>query len=142
MIPQIYELGQKVTFSHALSRSTTPVGAREWHSHPYEADAAREQQGIIVGKRRLANGAVRWEEWGAEFDASEYFTAYLIAFDLRRTPVFVRPEHINPTLPVGETTTGLDHTPCTATEGVACIRSRHPCPPYLATLARMTTDAS
>ena len=92
-----FELGQRVTFTHGLHRLTEDVMRKAWVPHPNEEMATTPRDGLIVGKRRLANGTVRWEEWGADFDASEYFTAYLIAFDLHRTPVYVRPEHIEPT---------------------------------------------
>lgn len=45
------------------------------------------------------------------YTPTEHFTAYGIAYDLRRTPVFVRPEHIDATLPVGATTITQDLIP-------------------------------
>ena len=96
-----FELGQRVTFTHPLyrhTRGTNYTVHKTWEPHPYYADAAKQRDGIIVGKRSLANGTTQWQDYGDggmyEFIPNEYFAAYLIAFDLRRKPVYVRPEHV------------------------------------------------
>lgn len=54
------------------------------------------RRGILVGVRTLANGTVEYlgHEEGSVFRPEERLTAYLVAYDLRRQPVFVLPEHL------------------------------------------------
>lgn len=98
-------LGTRITFTHPLYRRTHTANYRTrktWEPHPYHADAAKQREGVIVGVRTLANGTRSWEDYGDggayEFIPDEHFTAYLIAFDLHRKPVYVRPEHVHPQL--------------------------------------------
>jgi hypothetical protein len=94
-------LGQRVRFTRPLRRISTHLeGVRGrygkiWVPLPVIGKPV-EQEGIVVGKRTLANGENGWweEEVGTVFYPKERFTAFLIAFDLRRKPVFVRPEDV------------------------------------------------
>lgn len=101
-------LGQRVTFTCTLRRGTEyrdrEYGGRttrerwkvwQWEHYPGQPEPA-PRLGILVGIRTLANGRVDYEyEEGSVFDVvgAERFTAYLIAYDLRRKPVWVLPEH-------------------------------------------------
>jgi hypothetical protein len=96
------KLGQRVKFTrplHRVSKHLEGVRGRYgkvWESVPGYIVKPVQQEGIIVGKRTLANGENGWweEEVGTIFYPKERFTAFLIAFDMRRKPVFVRPEDI------------------------------------------------
>jgi hypothetical protein len=109
-----FELGQRVRFTHPITRRSVPIRTitvterlgdmtwerersinRAWEPNPF----APEREGLIIGKRTLSNGHHAWESegYGEGFwlnEPAEHFTAYLIAFDLRRKPVHVLPEHI------------------------------------------------
>lgn len=95
-----YGLGDKVTFSHPLHRKETLASEvwqgrwlHEWQPDPFQPT----RPGVIVGRRTLSNGNVHYlGEDGTDYRPTEHFTAYLVAFDLRRKPVLVRPEHITP----------------------------------------------
>lgn len=95
-----FALGDRVTFTRELERRTKA----DWSARKWEPKDAYDEPrtGIIVGKRMLNNGTFireddsNWE--GASvfhYRTTESFTAYLIAYDLRRKPVYVLPEHIS-----------------------------------------------
>jgi hypothetical protein len=108
-----FTLGQRVRFTNPMKRQSVPLRHIErvrksgttgqeytdklpinkaWVPNQF----AKEQEGIIVGKRTLANGYCSWEEWGTVHEPAEHFTAYMIVTDLRSAPVHVLPEHIKP----------------------------------------------
>lgn len=78
------ELGQKVSFSATLTRNKGSFSRRYWTSNPKE-----RTDGIIVGIRTLANGAVDHDDYGNYFVGNAYFRAYLVSYNLRRAPVYV-----------------------------------------------------
>lgn len=97
------KLGDKVTFTHYLRRLQSGEH-REWSNTAMK----ESQEGYIVGKRTLQNGAWGWRdatyfigegydgpdyEWQPT-DKIEYLSAYLISFSLHRKPVYVLPEYI------------------------------------------------
>lgn len=97
-----FELGQRVKYSTHIRRRDARPGEflgpnRLWSTHggpgvedhPWEGGA-----GIIVGKRTLTEGDTYWHGDSAEYSPRRTFTAYLVAFALRRNPVHVLPEHI------------------------------------------------
>ena len=110
-----YTLGQRVRFSHPLQRAlvemryvTRTEGEfqhklginKEWLPTP-----SKEFEGIIVGKRTLANGYGGTEtdpgdDWFGHpytypvWSPAEHFTAWLVVKDLRSKPVLVLPEHV------------------------------------------------
>lgn len=95
-----YELGARVEFTYTLHRkfrASAPRSRKVWEHEAWPGqDEPEARQGIIVGVRTLANGYLSggyWEE-PTQFEASEHFRAYLVAFDVRRRPVLVRPEHV------------------------------------------------
>jgi hypothetical protein len=54
-----------------------------------------KRHGIIVGVRTLSNGVIEWNyEEPIQFYPDLYFTAYLVAFDLRRKPVYLLPDDV------------------------------------------------
>jgi len=57
-------------------------------------------EGIITGKRTLANGNVNYFDTGANFIAREGFEAYIVTFDLRRKSVYVLPEDLEVIEPI------------------------------------------
>jgi hypothetical protein len=53
------------------------------------------REGIVVGIRHLSNGTVRYFPDGeTDYRPTEHFPALLVAFDLRRKPVFVLPADV------------------------------------------------
>lgn len=97
-----YTLGQRVRVTQTLRRQWDD-GFKSWQPWPIHPG-----DGIVVGKRTLSNGrlvdtAEYDNVWGVpissgiEYRATEHFTAYIVAYDLRRKHVLVRPEHMEPT---------------------------------------------
>lgn len=112
MTEATYALGDRVTFTRSLHRTTRDpshwpeqagrrANAKVWTTERWLGDIspAEPRPGIVVGKRTLANGLHIWGSYEDPdtFRPIEHFTAYLIAYDLRRSPVYVLPEHITPT---------------------------------------------
>lgn len=113
-----YELGQRVRFSNPLVRArvvlrhitvTEKYGDREVEQQrPINKEwlptPSPGYEGIVVGKRTLANGyggtETDYSEWSGStsyipvWEIAESFTAWLVVQDLRSKPVFVLPEHI------------------------------------------------
>lgn len=91
------KLGTRVRYDarDVLWRAHLAGGKREWRRVQFGSkDNARE--GVIVGERVLANGEVIWGGWDelTTFHPKEYIKAYLVAFDMRRKPVYVLPEDL------------------------------------------------
>lgn len=98
-----FELGQRVAYSTFLRRHYNDHHKRlcgkpkkEWTTANYGDVLNPGGEGVIVGKRTLSNGDVvyPYEEGGGEYIRKESFTAYLVAYALHRSPVYVMPEHI------------------------------------------------
>lgn len=95
-----FRLGQRVIFTHPLERRGTwnaekRRAGKAWKHSSYEKAAREEHEGIIIGKRTLANGDTQWEdEVGTMFFPTEHFQAYLIATTLHRKPSVVRVENV------------------------------------------------
>lgn len=108
-----FEFGQRVVFTHPLSRVRVPVREVEvetdWFGKPGTEKRSINREwvaldkpagaGIVIGKRTLSSGHSYFEsdgDWGGggywQYDRAENFTAYLIATDLYSKPVLVRPE--------------------------------------------------
>lgn len=102
-----YQLGQQVVYQkHIIRRGfreqglDAAWGTEQWPGRPTDGGA-----GIIVGKRTLSNGNIR-VSYGYDgetvYEPKEHFQAYMVAFDLRRKPVFVLPKHLTPLeIPIG-----------------------------------------
>lgn len=113
-----FELGQRVRFRNPLERArvelrhvtvTEKYGDREVEQkRPINKEwlptPSREFEGIVVGRRTLANGyggtEADYSEWSGStayipvWEIAESFTAWLVVKDLRSKPVLVLPEHI------------------------------------------------
>lgn len=94
-----FKLGQRVIFTHPLKRVGTwdeekRQAGKAWRHSRYEKKAQELQEGIVIGRRTLANGETQWEEEGTIFHPTEYFQAYLIATALHRKPSVVRVENV------------------------------------------------
>lgn len=100
-----FELGERVAFSRTLSRVKRVVPDNEknkgdvvkrweyvespWLPKPVD------RIGVIVGVRVLSNGHVDYDGDGySHYTGVHHFTAYAIAYDLRRAHVLVKPEDI------------------------------------------------
>jgi hypothetical protein len=91
------KLGTKVRYDarRTLWREHLPSGNRRWSSQSY-GSTQTPREGVIVGVRTLANGDVEYGGWDATttFHPTEHFKAYLVAFDMRKNPVYVLPEDL------------------------------------------------
>lgn len=96
------QLGKPVTISHQLTRAYSSVGMRSYQSRRFWQPEPFTAEGIIVGKRTLADGTVAYDEDGRHFTAESHFEAYLVAFNMRRAPVLALKEHITPRFQFGE----------------------------------------
>jgi hypothetical protein len=93
--------GQRIRFDRADVRQRTTSSyqsngrggwMKEWAKRSWSKPGQLE--GILIGIRTLSNG---WVTYGDEFtptryEAVDHFTAYLIAYDTRRSPVYLLPE--------------------------------------------------
>lgn len=97
-----YHLGQEVLFTRTLRRIRHPY-RRVWsHTTYWNAITSRgPAKGIIVGIRTLSDGTVEggYYDEPATYRPTRTFTAYLVAYHLRRKPVLVLPEHLTPAQP-------------------------------------------
>lgn len=89
------ELGTRVHFDHSsiLWREHLAGGKRRWAPVQWNKGY---MEGVIVGWRTLSNGDVEYGGWDGttEFSPTEHFKAYLVAYDMRRKPVYVRPDDL------------------------------------------------
>jgi hypothetical protein len=96
-------LGARVHFDYSdiLTRQTIvphsgPGGRylKEWRKVVW-GKRGDVRHGLIVGVRTLVNGESRWNyDEPIEFHPVMYFTAYLVAYDLRRRPVYLLPDDV------------------------------------------------
>lgn len=98
-----YALGQRVAYTEHLIRRSQfsdntfhPDVLKVWTSESYPGHKTAGGEGVIIGKRTLTNGRNHYSGYDEPitFIPKERFSAYLVAFDLRRKPVYVLPEHI------------------------------------------------
>lgn len=70
---------------------------KTWKKNPYLRRTERTL-GVIVGSRTLANGYASWpySDEPIVFYPEHHFTAYLVAWDLHRRPVYLLPEDLTP----------------------------------------------
>jgi hypothetical protein len=87
------KLGDSVTFSIVLVRKEQYVQKdvyRKTRRKVWANKHVPETTGIIVGKRTLSNGNTSYDsDAGWMYAADEYFPAYLVAFDLKKSPVLI-----------------------------------------------------
>lgn len=101
--PRVPTLGARVHFDYSdiLRRDEVRGGAftntpvrKEWRKTQW-GKRGNVRTGIIVGVRTLSNGVIEWNyEEPIQFYPDLYFTAYLVAFDLRRKPVYLLPDDV------------------------------------------------
>jgi hypothetical protein len=101
--PAGVRLGERVHFDYTdiLRRkevrgsafTNTPV-RKEWGKTEW-GKRGDVRHGLIIGVRTLSNGVIEWNyEEPIQFYPDLYFTAYLVAFDLRRKPVYLLPDDV------------------------------------------------
>lgn len=94
------KLGDRVRFTRHLTRRSTAWRAgvtKAWESKAYPGQPEPEpREGIVIGIRTLSNGRFDWSgyEDPGLYTPTAFFKAYLVAFDMRRNPVLVLPEHL------------------------------------------------
>lgn len=95
-----FEFGDKVRASVELKRRWVD-SMKRWVTAPiadYDAwgHATHAREGVVIGKRTLANGIVHWGSYDEStyFEAKERLEAYLVAFDMRRKPFLVLAEDL------------------------------------------------
>lgn len=94
-------LGRPVTFTQYLRRRSgdtpRPYSYRKfWEPTPVtRLGIETPATGVLIGVRTLSNGTCSFGEDGTNYqpENDSHFTAWLIAYDLRRNPVLVLPEH-------------------------------------------------
>jgi hypothetical protein len=96
-------LGERVHFDYTdILRREEVRGAafgnvpvrKEWRKTQW-GKRGDVRHGLIIGVRTLSNGVIEWNyEEPIQFYPDLYFTAYLIAFDLRRVPVYLLPDDV------------------------------------------------
>lgn len=98
-------LGQPVRFFETLTRRYQPAAPRSkrvWESDRYHSTATAatgRAEGIIVGIRTLSDGECDdgYYDNPTIYYPTRTFTAYLVAYHLRRKPVLVLPERLEAT---------------------------------------------
>lgn len=100
-IPPEFELGDRVRYEHFLVRRHPESGeflgpGSIWTTVLYgEGNRTGSGQGIIIGKRTLSDGDTLYNyDVGNEYRPFRHYTAWLVAYDLRRKPVHVLPHHL------------------------------------------------
>lgn len=97
-----YALGQAVEYTWWLTRRSETEQLCAWKRWRHEAYLGQPEpaptRGIVVGIRTLSNGKNVWSgsDEAITYSPREFFTAYLVAHNLRQRPVFVLPEHMRP----------------------------------------------
>lgn len=107
-----WKLGDRVKISHRLNKQTwDPETYEKFAIHPYPHDqriirqekrwvpVPAQHEGVIVGHRTIQNNWVDWigDDEGNYAVPTKYISAYLVAYDLRKNPVYVLPEHMERT---------------------------------------------
>lgn len=100
-----WKLGDRVQITHRLTKQTWDPETYK----PFFVDAgkfgnptekrwvpiAERHEGVIVGHRTVQNNWVHYDyEYGGSAVPTKYINAYLVAYDMRKTPVYVLPEHM------------------------------------------------
>lgn len=100
--PAGVRLGERVHFDHSdilRRQSVTPYDTKqpmrkEWRKSQW-GKRGDVRHGLIVGVRTLSNGTITWfSDEPIVFHPEMYFTAYLVAYDLRRNPVYLLPDDV------------------------------------------------
>lgn len=97
----VFALGDRVKFSRNLTRSSYPeidprANRTRYIKRWKPSNFIDPREGVIVGKRTIWDGErylIGYDE-GYTFSPVSHQEAYLVAFDLRRKPVFVAAEDL------------------------------------------------
>lgn len=103
-----WKLGDRCRFSHRLNKQTWDPETHRRFTIDGTFDGATEKrwvpvpaqhEGVIVGQRTVQNNWVDWigYDGGSCAVPTKYISAYLVAYDLRKNPVYVLPEHMERT---------------------------------------------
>ena len=92
------EFGQRVRFRRCDARYRT-TSDRWTMAYSYWKTWARRTwltedpvEGIVIGVRTLNDGWVSYAGESTSYRPKEWYPAYIVAYDLRRSPVIVLPE--------------------------------------------------
>lgn len=92
------ELGQTVSYSSILERikEHQPIPNTLLIRHTnYWKDKRVKGKGIIIGQRTLFNRCYYFSpEVGYTDNSKEYFKVYIVAYNINKKPVLVRPERL------------------------------------------------
>lgn len=97
-----WELGQQVVFSIVLFRDSACLESSNRFGSGYQAfwnqrKLAKPKAGVLVGLRTLTDGETRFSvEDGNVYHPRKTVKAALVSYDLRRKPVLVPIEHLQP----------------------------------------------
>lgn len=99
-----WKLGDRCQFSHRLNKQIWDPETHKRFTTDGTFDGATEKrwvpkpfahEGVIVGHRTVQNN---WVDSAGEYlnyaVPTKYISAYLVAYDLRKNPVYVLPEHM------------------------------------------------
>lgn len=93
-----FTLGQRVTWAVADEMHRINVTGDWYRREPWRKRWQRTQyderhrEGVVVGLRTLSNGINESHgDEGIQYIPEEYIPAVLVAYDLRRKPVYVEP---------------------------------------------------
>lgn len=91
-----WKLGDRVEINAKLMKHETKT-----KPHPYRMWAPvpmMRTHGVVVGKRVLANNYVHHDPYAMPAaKETDKVSAYLIAYDMRKAPIYVLPEHMKRT---------------------------------------------
>ncbi len=94
--PRVWRFGNYVSFCRVLQREYGDETAdRQGWKKIWHVKQGNWTPGIVIGVRTLSDGenAFMGQE-GIDYTPTRYFKAYLVAFDMRRKPVFILPEDL------------------------------------------------
>lgn len=108
-------LGQRVRYTNTLHRAAAGWDPKspglwrnewvhyDWADHPQFAKRPRfNGEGIVTGLRTFSNGTVDYREDHIEYKPVQSVPVVVITYNLRRNPVYVRPEDVTPIDPMPE----------------------------------------
>jgi len=106
------ELGTRVTFSREAFRVHREDGKRFWEAPEWQEGLPQfPKAGVVVGIRQLQNGHQQYARYNANnytmegedrWVVEETVKVYLVAYDLRKRPVYVFPEHVKPEVAIDD----------------------------------------
>lgn len=87
-----FEFGDRVIIN-GIIRKVKVSRRTKWNR--YSLGRVVVTTGIVIGKRTLREGTSEFAEYGSHFcPEGDPISAYLVAYDMRRKPVFCLPDQI------------------------------------------------